>query len=606
MTLNIKFKKFIRKLTRGEQGQVIPLVLIMLVLGSTILVGTLAYASTTLDTTKLTEDRADQLYAADAGVRWAIWKLTYEGLPATARIPGWSEIYFPPDVNGKTMTVNIDCIGSLSFYMAYRITSTASDQNADGSATTIEVYTLKRLGLWDFAVTSTESITVKPSCGSYANSEVIIKGPTVPTVCEESEAYPADEYPFDDESLAFFKEYFTNGLGSPIEEDKWDVSLNSFKDGWYVKPPLNDDGIYKLDILNTVPNADPENPITASLGSAEPPPTGSDWATIYVENDSEPENAMVWIGQTGNDFILDLNRNTIFVEGDIRIGGKCTITGSGCIIATGDVTFMPKMDSDPDDFVFIMSLRGTVTFQPSGDFYGSIAAYDNVQLQPGNLVELTEPPSEGINFPLDNDALPLVWSIRTWNVDRAADLGLRVATTSLVDGQVGQLYSQTLSAANGTGPYTWAVTNGNLPGGLTLDGTGTIIGEPDVVADDTRFTFTVTVTDSIGATASKELGVMIHPELSIVTLILPDGTFDIPYNTEIVATGGVTPLTWSITPDTLPFFPSWATLGYDESTHTAVIYGTPDVAGISYGFSVRVDDILGAYDIQPMTIYIVP
>src|SRR6202035_2114582 len=70
---------------------------------------------------------------------------------------------------------------------------------------------------------------------------------------------------------------------------------------------------------------------------------------------------------------------------------------------------------------------------------------------------------------------------------------LAVTTASLPDGIVGSPYSQTLTAAGGTEPYTWSVIpgTGSLPPGLTLSATGVISGTPAGVGTS-RFTVQVT------------------------------------------------------------------------------------------------------------------
>jgi hypothetical protein len=56
---------------------------------------------------------------------------------------------------------------------------------------------------------------------------------------------------------------------------------------------------------------------------------------------------------------------------------------------------------------------------------------------------------------------------------------LEVTTTSLPAATVGQTYTATLAAEGGTSPYTWSVTAGSLPAGLTLNSsTGVISGTP--------------------------------------------------------------------------------------------------------------------------------
>src|SRR5439155_20025642 len=62
-------------------------------------------------------------------------------------------------------------------------------------------------------------------------------------------------------------------------------------------------------------------------------------------------------------------------------------------------------------------------------------------------------------------------------VDAARPLSIRTGS-SLPSGTVGTPYSQALSAAGGTAPYTWTVTAGAVPAGLTLSSAGVLSGTP--------------------------------------------------------------------------------------------------------------------------------
>ena len=75
-------------------------------------------------------------------------------------------------------------------------------------------------------------------------------------------------------------------------------------------------------------------------------------------------------------------------------------------------------------------------------------------------------------------------------------------TGSLPNGVVGQTYTQTLQASGGIGPYTYAVTAGNLPAGINLSTTGVISGTPTTPGASS---FTVTATDSEGTPKSASL-----------------------------------------------------------------------------------------------------
>lgn len=85
--------------------------------------------------------------------------------------------------------------------------------------------------------------------------------------------------------------------------------------------------------------------------------------------------------------------------------------------------------------------------------------------------------------------------------------GLTITTMQLPDGNVNKLYGTTLSVSGGVQPYTWTVTGGSLPQGLSLDpNTGMISGTPTMTG---TFDFTVMVSDSenpkVSATANLSI-----------------------------------------------------------------------------------------------------
>jgi hypothetical protein len=75
-----------------------------------------------------------------------------------------------------------------------------------------------------------------------------------------------------------------------------------------------------------------------------------------------------------------------------------------------------------------------------------------------------------------------------------APLPLKVTTTSLPNGALNVAYpATTLQATGGVPPFTWALSSGALPTGLSLNPNGTITGTPTVTG---TFNFSVKVTDS--------------------------------------------------------------------------------------------------------------
>ena len=78
-------KKLLRKLNK-QDGQVLPMALIFLVLAGLVVGPFLTYESTALISTRVTEELVDAQYAADAGVEDAVWKLLYTDITDTTLV----------------------------------------------------------------------------------------------------------------------------------------------------------------------------------------------------------------------------------------------------------------------------------------------------------------------------------------------------------------------------------------------------------------------------------------------------------------------------------------------------------------------------------------
>ncbi|HVB85752.1 MAG TPA: putative Ig domain-containing protein [Candidatus Dormibacteraeota bacterium] len=160
---------------------------------------------------------------------------------------------------------------------------------------------------------------------------------------------------------------------------------------------------------------------------------------------------------------------------------------------------------------------------------------------------------------------------------------LTLESSSLPNGAIGSTYSQSVAVGGGTTPYTWSVTSGSLPAGLSLNAsTGAITGTP--ANNTTSSTFTVKVTDSSGTPQNVSSSFTITIPLKIETSSLPSGAPNVAYSQNVSVGGGITPYTWSITSGSLP-----PPLVINAST--GAITGTPSPTDNgNYSFTVQVVD----------------
>lgn len=155
---------------------------------------------------------------------------------------------------------------------------------------------------------------------------------------------------------------------------------------------------------------------------------------------------------------------------------------------------------------------------------------------------------------------------------------LTISPDSLPEGTRGVAYQAALGASGGAAPYSFRVTSGQLPPGLSLSSNGAISGTPASIGS---FKFTVLATDSRGRTGSKDFEIVVREELRITTESLPGGNQGDVYSAALEAAGGSPPYAFSLNSGALP---PGVSLGADGR-----ITGTPTQAG-NFVITAQVSD----------------
>jgi hypothetical protein len=272
---------------------------------------------------------------------------------------------------------------------------------------------------------------------------------------------------------------------------------------------------------------------------------------------------------------------------------------------------------------FQITVRNTLTITgPSALPAGVVGKPYSTQLTaqlgtpPYSWVALQGSPPDGLRLdatglisgtpstPTSNNA----FSVRVADTKNAVDLrtfsiqinktALTVNPVTLPQGFVGAAYSgAALSATGGIGPYTWSISAGALPPGLTLSSTtGAIAGIPqqpatfDGVTKAATYNFSTQVQDAQGTAATLDLSIVINLGPLITTPALNLASIGKPYNQTLTASGGVTPYQWSLAANSDPL----RNAGLDLNPTTGQITGTPAGPPKALSIQLEVRDKFGA------------
>jgi hypothetical protein len=371
-----------------EKGQAMLLALILLLISGLIAAPLLSFVGTGVLTGAVYATRTAELYAADAGVENAMWKIQHQVDIPTGCSQDTTRSYNITDVNGKQVAYNITRANNET--LTYQIVSIAT---GNSSATQVEAYITGKSRYGDYSG-MLEHIAISQNVTDIAKKVTLI----YPAGCGPEEHY-AGSWPPPSELCDW---YWTDVKNvTPYGSDTIDIAGVDTTKG-----PL-----YRAGTL-IIKNSS-STPATLKL-------TG----TLYISGDTS-----IAYGTSNNrEMTLDLNGNTIFVASNstgsgkeaLKIGDQCNIKGPGCIIAIGDIYFKPKSQVTTDP-VFVLSIIGTTTMQPSGNFYGALAGSVEVEVRQGEKPTLTYPEGGfgtcGLNFPI-GATQRLVFSIASWEVSQ--------------------------------------------------------------------------------------------------------------------------------------------------------------------------------------------
>ncbi|HNQ78911.1 MAG TPA: Ig domain-containing protein [Acidobacteriota bacterium] len=261
----------------------------------------------------------------------------------------------------------------------------------------------------------------------------------------------------------------------------------------------------------------------------------------------------------------------------------------------------PSLPSGAVDSVYSLTLTATGGMEPySFSVYNTLLP-SGISLSSDGIISGI-PDTEGLYkfMVMATDKSGICNGIQTYSltINHASCPSILISPSFLPNGTVEETYSQNVSASGGNSFFSYVISRGFLPFGLSLTTEGHLEGTP---SDAGTFIFTITATDADSCADSQSYSLIVSP-VSCPTIVLssshfPNGRVDDGYSVDITASGGSSPYLFALTGGSLP-------PGLDLSSG-GWIQGTPSAEGI-FDFVITATDTEGCSGTLTCSMQITP
>jgi hypothetical protein len=369
-------KRFLKSTYDKEQGQILIMsAFIILFFAIVNVVPLLGFMSTGTTTTKNTGLHTQEIYAAEAGVFDSMWKIIMiePGVPKGMWDPPL-EYSIDGGVNDKQVNVTLSRYNSFNF----RVHSIATDPQTSHQSTVDVDIDILGVGGLDLAEFAKYAVTSNGTIGADFHSVTIDGNIWIPDL---------------------------NNYNGPPPSG---VIIEDPITGWPTETMLETYYSYLVNMDNPYPNSviDISNPILRgplyAQGAGNYVITGSGNLTgaLYIDGN-------LYLDQYAN---INLEGNTIFITGDLQTHPQSYLAGPGAVIAIDDVVFSPHV---APAYLLIMSISGSVDFQPNGDFIGSVSGEVDITLRPNSSITWRHPGVGNLDLP---GMYNHISCIETWSI----------------------------------------------------------------------------------------------------------------------------------------------------------------------------------------------
>jgi hypothetical protein len=237
--------------------------------------------------------------------------------------------------------------------------------------------------------------------------------------------------------------------------------------------------------------------------------------SFYISSNTNPSTAAVSL-QGNSLYITGLNSGnttvTICQSNNTSVCGTAAITVGGSTNSTGTLSL-----SNPSPIINIGQTQNiTISGGSSSSYY--ISSISNPSIAGVNItgsnLSLTGISAGTTNLSIcqtGNSTCASLTAIVSSTGLSATSSTVSFITTTFPSGVIGQAYTSQIQAQGGAGNYTYTLTSGSLPTGLTMSAAGLIAGTPTVAGTSN---ITVTAADSSNVSAVNAFSIVINATAS--------------------------------------------------------------------------------------------